>query len=114
MLYCLRCSEAAKEEEAHAGCHGCGEGVFVKSKHHGFADLLTSASVSDKEALLDALEDAIGEETDRDCVVIVDADAIKAEDGAYNTLVTIQDQNESRSIPLEEELALAFLATALR
>ncbi len=109
MLYCLRCAAVAREEDAHTGCPSCGEGVFIKSKQHGLASRLNSASVSDKEALLDALEDAIGEETDRDCVVIVDADTIEKDEGAYRADILIRDEKETRTTTFEEEFTLAFL-----
>ncbi len=111
MIVCLRCATTAREEDVLEGCSQCEEAVFLRVKHTSTATtILTKATIAEKEALLDAIEDALGEDADRQGVIILDVDSIEKDEGTYRATLSIRDPEGTRTVLLDEEPALEFLA----
>lgn len=84
--------------------------VFVRTAHHArIESAVRAASPAQKEELLSALDDAVGEDADRECMYVVDADNITSAEGVHAATVHVYDGNESRAVLLDEETSLSFL-----
>jgi hypothetical protein len=85
--------------------------VFLRSHHPQKVEhIVRHATPAQKEALLSALDDALGEDADRACMYVVDVASIAEAEGVFSASVTVRDADGTRTVLLDEEPSLAFLS----